>query len=292
MIQSMTGYARCEYKKDGRLFVAELRSVNHKYCDISVKLPKTLLAFEGMIKKIIQEGFSRGKFDVLITRNGSDDYKKRFVLDEELVAQYFNILQRLKAKFGLKGEIDINLLASFSDLIKIETVEEDQGDVIKILKTLLRGAMESLTKVRKEEGIVLYNDIIKRLNIVVRAINKIEGLSKNAPSRYYKRLKERINNLNESIKIDSSRLAQEAAIIADRCDITEEIVRFKSHAKQFGKLLKGDKGVGRRLDFLLQEMNREINTLSAKANDAAISIDAVNIKNELEKMREQAQNIE
>ncbi|MEK6655858.1 MAG: YicC/YloC family endoribonuclease, partial [Nitrospirota bacterium] len=268
MIQSMTGYARSERKDKGRVFVLELRSVNHKYCDISIKLPKTLLGLEGMIKKTIQEKFSRGKFDVLVSRNGSDDYTRRLVLDEELVSQYFNILQGLKKKFGLKGDIDINLLAGFSDLIKVAEVEEDQKAIEKVLMSLLQRTIDSLIKVRREEGKELHDDIVKRVRIVASAINRVDEIANKALSAYHKRLEERVRSLNRSLKIDTARLAQEVALIAERCDITEEIVRFKSHIKQFNKLLKEDKGVGRRLDFLLQEMNREINTVGSKANDA------------------------
>lgn len=292
MIQSMTGYARSESQDKGRVFVLEIRSINHKYCDISIKLPKTLLGLEGIIKKAIQEKFSRGKFDVLVSRNGSDDYTRRLVLDEELVSQYFNILQGLKTKFGLKGEIDINLLAGFSDLIKVAEIEEDQMEIEKVLKQLLHQAMDSLTKVRMEEGKTLCSDIVKRIRIVSGAIDRIGKIADRVFSAYSKRLKERVSSLNKSLKIDPTRLAQEVALIAERSDITEEIVRFKSHIKQFNKLLKEDKGIGRRLDFLLQEMNREVNTVGSKANDAEISIEVVNIKNELEKIREQVQNIE
>lgn len=292
MIQSMTGYARSEWSGEGKSYVAEIRSVNHKYCDVSIKLPRTLLSLEGMVKGIIQKEFSRGKFDVIISRNGSDDYAKRLVLDEELVRQYFNILQDLKARFGLKGEIDINLLSGFSDMIKVSPVEEDEKEVARILKKVLHKAIISLIEIRNREGQALYNDIAKRLNIVLKAINKIERLSGRVFLTYHKKLRERIAAINKSLKIDHARLAQEVALIAERCDITEEIVRFKSHVNQFKRFLSRDKGVGRKLDFLIQEMNREVNTLGSKANDAVISIEVVNIKNELEKIREQVQNIE
>ncbi|MFZ3090947.1 MAG: YicC/YloC family endoribonuclease [Nitrospirota bacterium] len=292
MIQSMTGYARSEWTGEGKSYVAEIRSVNHKYCDVSIKLPRTLLSLEGMVKGIIQKEFSRGKFDVIISRNGSDDYAKRLVLDEELVRQYFNILQDLKARFGLKGEIDINLLSGFSDMIKVSPVEEDEKEVARILKRVLHKAIISLIEIRNREGQALYNDIAKRLNIVLKAINKIERLSGRVFLTYHKKLRERIAAINKSLKIDHARLAQEVALIAERCDITEEIVRFKSHVNQFKRFLSRDKGVGRKLDFLIQEMNREVNTLGSKANDAVISIEVVNIKNELEKIREQVQNIE
>jgi uncharacterized protein (TIGR00255 family) len=288
----MTGYARSEWTGEGKSYVAEIRSVNHKYCDVSIKLPRTLLSLEGMVKGIIQKEFSRGKFDVIISRNGSDDYAKRLVLDEELVRQYFNILQDLKARFGLKGEIDINLLSGFSDMIKVSPVEEDEKEVARILKRVLHKAIISLIEIRNREGQALYNDIAKRLNIVLKAINKIERLSGRVFLTYHKKLRERIAAINKSLKIDHARLAQEVALIAERCDITEEIVRFKSHVNQFKRFLSRDKGVGRKLDFLIQEMNREINTLGSKANDAVISIEVVNIKNELEKIREQVQNIE
>lgn len=292
MIQSMTGYARSEWAGKGKSYVAEIRSVNHKYCDVSIKLPKALLSLEGMVKGIIQKEFSRGKFDVIISRNGSDDYAKRLVLDEELVGQYFNILHDLKARFGLKGDIDINILSSFSDMIKVSPVEEDEKEAARILKKILHKAIISLIEIRKREGRALNYDIAKRLNMVLKAINKIERLSGIVFSTYHKKLKERIAVINKSLKIDHTRLAQEAALIAERCDITEEIVRFKSHVNQFKRFLSSGKGVGRKLDFLIQEMNREINTLGSKANDAVISIEAVNIKNELEKIREQVQNIE
>ncbi|MBI3354484.1 MAG: DUF1732 domain-containing protein, partial [Nitrospirae bacterium] len=240
---SMTGYARSEWTGEGKSYVAEIRSVNHKYCDVSVKLPRTLLSLEGMVKGIIQKEFSRGKFDVIISRNGSDDYAKRLVLDEELVRQYFNILQDLKARFGLKGEIDINLLSGFSDMIKVSPVEEDEKEVARILKKILHKAIISLIEIRKREGQALYKDIIKRLGIIVKAINKIERLSGMVFSAYHKKLRERIAAINKSLKIDHARLAQEVALIAERCDITEEIVRFKSHVNQFKRFLSSGKGV-------------------------------------------------
>ena len=179
-MQEVNGQAK------GKSYVAEIRSVNHKYCDVSIKLPRTLLSLEGDGKGNNTEGIFRGKFDVIISRNGSDDYAKRLVLDEELVRQYFNILQDLKARFGLKGEIDINLLSGFSDMIKVSPVEEDEKEVARILKRVLHKAIISLIEIRNREGQALYNDIAKRLNIVLKAINKIGRLSGRVFLTYHK----------------------------------------------------------------------------------------------------------
>ena len=292
MIRSMTGYGRKEVT--GAIHGSiEVRSVNNRYLDIQVKTPRSLAALEPRVKKTVQDRFSRGRFDVFITRNGEQERIGRLTHDEALAAQYIGILRDLKARFSLSGEVDLSLVAGFQDII---TVTEDKEDIEAVWQLLAEGlgqALDELDGMRGEEGRALVCDMLRRLDIISSLMKEIDILSPLSVESARKRMDETLTRLlNE--RPDPVRLAQEVAILAERTDVTEELTRLSSHITQFRSMLAGATGepVGRKLDFLLQEMGREANTISSKALEAQISYHVVNIKAELEKIREQTQNIE
>lgn len=292
MIKSMTGYGRSEGIYENRNILVELRSVNHRYCEVSVKTPKSLLRIENRLKKIVQNRFSRGKIEIYITMNGSEEQVKRLTLDKELAKQYFLILNDLKKELHLEGEIDLGILTNFKDVITVTEVEEETRGIESEVEKLLIRAMDSLESMRIEEGQSIAKDLLKRIKKLYKIVDGIEKKSPLVVREYRKRLMERVSEFAQGIEIDNNRLLQEVAIYADRSDISEEVVRLKSHLNQLERMIEGDKAVGRGLDFLVQEMNREINTIGSKANDSTISFYVVSVKSEIERLREQVQNIE
>lgn len=293
MISSMTGYGRYDAEAGVSRFTIDVRSLNNRYLDIQVKAPRALSAMEPRVKKAVQERFSRGRFDITIARSGTQEQRGRLIADEALVSQYLVILRELKARFGLAGDVDIGLVASLPDAITATEVSEDIEAIWGALSTALSRALDELERMRREEGAVLVRDMMNRLETIDRLMLTVQTRVPATVENARKRMAEALERLlNE--QPDPARLAQELAILAERTDVTEELTRLGSHMAQFRSLVKGNarEAVGRKLDFLLQEMGREANTIAAKATDATISFDVVNIKAELEKIREQAQNIE
>jgi uncharacterized protein (TIGR00255 family) len=289
----MTGYGRKEMTGAGIHGSIEVRSVNNRYLDIQVKTPRSLAALEPRVKKTVQDRFSRGRFDVFITRNGDQERTGRLTHDEAVAAQYIGILRDLKARFGLSGDVDLSLVAGFPGLIAVTEEKEDIDAIWQLLAEGLGQALDELDGMRGVEGQALVKDMLRRLDILASLIKDIQVLSPQSVENARKRMAETLTRLlNE--RPDPVRLAQEMAILAERTDVTEELTRLSSHISQFQAMLAGATGepVGRKLDFLLQEMGREANTISSKAMDAQISYHVVDIKAELEKIREQAQNIE
>ncbi len=274
-------------------FVIEVRSLNNRYLDVQVKSPRNLAAMEARIKKSVQEHFSRGRFDVFITRNGEHARNGKLVVNEPLAERYISALNDLKSRFGLSGEVELSMIVGFQDIISVTEEQEDADAQWNVLSKGLAQALEELNKMRTEEGSALARDILERLEIIDRLISAIQTKSPATVEYARKRMSETLNKLLTE-QPDPARLAQEIAILAERTDVTEELTRLKSHLRQFRSLLSDAAGeaVGRKLDFLLQEMGREVNTIASKAMDAEIAMDVVNAKAELEKIREQAQNIE
>jgi len=293
VIRSMTGYGRKEVTGDGIHGSIEVRSVNNRYLDIQVKTPRSLAALEPRVKKTVQDRFSRGRFDVFIVRNGEQERAGRLTHDEALAAQYIGILRDLKERFSLSGEVDLSLVAGFQGLITVTEEKEDIEAIWQLLAQGLGQALDELDGMRSVEGQALVKDMLRRLDILASLMKDVQMLSPLSVENARKRMAETLTRLlNE--QPDPVRLAQEIAILAERTDVTEELTRLSSHIAQFHSMLAGATGepVGRKLDFLLQEMGREANTISSKAMDAQISYHVVNIKAELEKVREQVQNIE
>ncbi|MCJ7802977.1 MAG: YicC family protein [Desulfobacterales bacterium] len=292
MLKSMTGFGRAEGDTTFGKVIVESRSVNHRYCDINIKLPKRLSLFENRIKEIIRSQVSRGRIDVLLRLDNLGEEKVQLSVDLDLAEQYYRVLQDLKEKLQLKDEITLNLLAGSKDLI---TAKEESGDIEPYWQEvlpILKHSFKNMDDMKRLEGESLTKDLQQRLEHLAKELQMIKQQFPFRLKTTLTRLHERLRSLLEGMEIDPSRFQQEVALLAERTDITEEIVRAESHLAQFGTLLEGNEPVGRKMDFLLQEIHREVNTVSAKANDAEISQRVVEMKSELEKIREQVQNIE
>ncbi|GAA0861065.1 YicC/YloC family endoribonuclease [Paraclostridium tenue] len=293
MAISMTGFGRGEYKNDNYHFTVECRTINHKYVDINIRLPRKISFLEDKIRNVVKEYVKRGRVDLYIKLDliGSEDVNLKF--DEKLASEYVNILNNIKSTFNLQDDITVMNIAKFPDIIKSEEKEEDEDLLWSMLKVALDDCLAKLKDMRKEEGIKLSNDIDMRCDLLKDYIEQIENYSYNVVNEYKEKLNNRIAEIldNPSL-VDENRLAQEVAIYADKCSITEEIVRFKSHILQLKKTIHKDESIGRKIDFLIQEMNRETNTIGSKSSDLNITNLVVEIKSELEKIREQIQNVE
>jgi len=288
MIKSMTGYG----KSSGGGYTVEMRSVNHKFLDVSVKMPREVLALEARVKKEAGERLSRGRLDVFINRESGAESARSYSLNREAAAQYVSLLRELKEGFGLEGEVDLGLLASFREIVTEDEASEDLEDVWGGLAAGVNEALDSLTAMRAEEGSSLHADIITRADSLLGMVAAIEARSPEVVRAYAERLRERVTELAEGVGLNEERLAQEIALMAERSDITEEVVRFRSHVSQLKDMLESDGPVGRKMDFLMQELNRETNTMGSKSQDTRIAHTVVEIKAELEKIREQVQNVE
>ena len=293
MAISMTGFGRGEYKDDNYQFLVECKTINHKYADINIRLPRKLSFLEDKARILIKDYVKRGRVDLYIKLDllGSEDVNLKF--DEELATQYVSILKQIKDTFDLVDDISVMNIAKFPDVIKTEEKEDDEDKLWSMLKIALENALIKLTEMRSEEGKKLAEDIQNRCDLLKNYIEEIEKYSYNVVIDYKAKLKNRINDMLEDPSIiDENRLAQEVAIYADKSSITEEIVRFKSHIIQLKNTVVKNESIGRKIDFLIQEMNRETNTIGSKSSDLNITNLVVEVKSELEKIREQIQNIE
>ncbi|CCJ34176.1 YicC/YloC family endoribonuclease [Caloramator australicus] len=292
MIKSMTGYGRGECEENNRRFVIELKSVNNRYLDINIRLPKHLISLEDNIRKYISSRVSRGKIDVFVSQEKFSDDDIKVVLDEQVASYYYNVYSELKKKFNLQEEITLSLLAKAPDVIIIEKNEDDVETVWDTMKKALDEALSVFIDMRTKEGLKLKQDILERCMIISEKVNLIEKRSPSIIDEYREKIKLRVSEFLKDVEIDESRLLNEVAFFADKVNIDEEITRLKSHIEQLRLSLESDEAVGRKLDFLIQEMNRETNTIGSKANDLSIANLVIDIKSELEKIREQVQNIE
>lgn len=292
MIRSMTGYGRGEAKEDGRVFTVEMRAVNHRYGDISIKIAKQMSFLEDKVRELVSRFLFRGKIDVFITYENFNNDSKLAIVDKELAKAYVDALYLLKNDYGLIDDVSVSLVAKFPDVVKIESASEDEEKLWGILKKAIEMGIDSLIKMRKDEGQKLKNDLLKRSEIINKSLLVIKQRSPYVVSEYREKLKTRISELLDKSVVDDSRIAMETALFADRCSINEEIVRLDSHINQLSTTFAIDQPIGRKLDFLIQEMLREINTIGSKANDLGIINEVLTIKSEIEKMREQVQNIE
>ena len=293
MAVSMTGFGRGEYKDDNYYFLVELKTINHKYADINIRLPRKISFLEDKARNLIKDHIKRGRVDLYIKLDllGSEDVNLKF--DETLASQYINILTQIKDKFDVIDDISVMNIAKFADVIKTEEKEEDENLLWSMFKIALEESLKNLKEMRNEEGKKLAEDVIMRCNLLKNYIDEIEKYSYNVVIDYKEKLNNRISEiLEDSSLIDENRLAQEVAIYADKSSITEEIVRFNSHIEQLKNTVIKNDSIGRKIDFLIQEMNRETNTIGSKSSNLNITNLVVEIKSELEKIREQIQNIE
>lgn len=293
MAISMTGFGRGEYKDDNYYFLVECKTINHKYADINIRMPRKILFLEEKVRNSVKNYIRRGRADIYIKFEviGNEDISLK--LDEDLAAQYVDILKRIKEKFDLSDDISVMSVAKFPDVVSTEEKEEDEDLIWSKLNKAIEESFTKLKEMRTEEGNKLAEDIVMRCDYLSKYIEEIEGFSDRVVEDYREKLNARISDLVEDPSvIDESRLAQEVAIYADKSSITEEIVRFKSHIAQLKKTVVKNESIGRKIDFLIQEMNRETNTIGSKSSDLNITNLVVEVKSELEKIREQIQNIE
>jgi len=292
MVRSMTGYGIGQRVVSLGKVTAEARSNNHRYLDISLKLPKKLSPFETRIKEMVKAHFSRGRFDISIEMDsgGRDQYKLEPNI--EAAQMYVHALETLKSKLNLSGEVTLDMVLRAKDVITVKEVEGDIDPLWEEISGVVLSCLEALEAMRESEGRNLALDLEGRLKRIARHMEEVKRRSPSILEGYRKRLLERLSEMTEGLEIDRWRLHQEVAYLAERSDITEEVVRVESHLRQFGQMLELDEPLGRKMDFLLQEIHREVNTISAKANDVVISQKVVEIKAELERIREQIQNIE
>jgi uncharacterized protein (TIGR00255 family) len=292
MIKSMTGYGRAEAVLDGKNIVVETKSVNHRFLEISLRLPSALFPLEMELKKKIGEKFKRGRIDVSIRLNGENADSSKVNLNLDVARNYYDVLNRLIAEFHLQESITLRSLIGFRDIFSPPTETQLSPEFLTEVERYLFEALAMLTEMRQEEGLAMFRDMEMRLNAIKDILAVIRSRVPQVVIEYQKRLAERIKDLTAGYALDDARLTQEVAIMADRCDITEEIVRLHSHIDQFVALLQSEEAEGKKIDFLLQEMNREINTIGSKSSDVEITRHVIETKSELGKLREQAQNIE
>lgn len=291
MIKSMTGYGVGRVKEEDGECLVELKSLNNKFCDVSIKDNFQSLEIEQKIEKIIKNRVSRGKVNIFIKVDNYGLTEEKIILNEDIADSCYKTLKTLKEKYILKDEISIDSMLRFKDIFRI-VKEEESAKIWLLVKEALKLALDSLLKMRESEGKVLVADIRKRVKKIQKLIDKIKKYSKLSPLDYKEKLLSKIKDLTDGLNVDEGRIELEAAIFAEKTDITEEIIRLKSHLIQFDDLLNFEESVGRKMDFLTQEINREINTIGSKTNDVKVTSLVVLVKSELEKVREQARNIE
>lgn len=292
MVKSMTGYGRARQTLHGRDITVEVRSVNNRYLDCTVKVPRTYIFAEDAVKSRVQKAVSRGKVDVFITIDATAADETVVAVNEPLARGYFEALTKIRDMFSLEGELTAAVLAKFPDVLTVTKAEEDLESVAGDICAVLDEALEAYNAMRAVEGVKLCEDIAGRVTTIETVVGKVEERSPQTVAAYREKLTARMQEVLQSTTIDESRILTEAAIFADKIAVDEETVRLRSHIAQLRAMLKSDQPVGRKLDFLIQEVNRECNTIGSKCNDLTIAQDVVNMKAEVEKIREQVQNIE
>ena len=298
MIRSMTGFGRCEQTDGDRKIVIEMKAVNHRYCDMNFKMPKKLAPFEIKMRNVIKEYASRGKVDVYVTYETEAEGDSYVCYNEEIAREYVENIRKMAETFSLPQDIKASQLARFPEVFTIEERSVDEEALWAFVEPVLCGCCESFLKAREEEGKRLYEDLIQKLSNMQKVVDAIEKRSPEVFMEYREKLENKVQELLENATIDEMRIAAEVTIFADKICVDEEIVRLRSHIAGAKAVLeegmcKGNSdGVGRKLDFLAQEMNREANTILSKANDVAVSNYGIELKTEIEKVREQIQNIE
>ena len=291
MIKSMTGYGKATLSCNSRNYQIDIKSVNHRYLDISIKMPRQLSYLEELVKKEISTKIKRGKVDVFITFENNSADGKEVKINTELAKIYIQELRKLAEQESLQANIEVTEISKFPDVLNIQSTQDDETlkkEVIEVTKK----ATESLFIMREIEGKEISKDLLTRINNIQNKVNEISKISTGLIEEYVVKLEERIKEILINQEIDKNRLAQEVVIYADKCSIEEEITRLKSHIIQFEDLINSEEAIGKKLDFIVQEMNRETNTIGSKSNNLNITNGVIDIKTELENIREQIQNIE
>lgn len=292
MIKSMTGFGRCEVLKDSRKFTVELKSVNHRYLDVNIRMPKKLNFFETSIRTLLKSYADRGKVDIFITYEDLSQSQVSVKYNAALAAEYLKYLNQMAEEFSLDNDVRVSTLSRYPEVFTMEECSEDEDELWNGLKEALEGAFSQFVEMRTKEGERLKEDILLKLDLLSEQIRFIEERSPQIIAEYRTKLEEKMRELLEDTQIDDNRIATEVILFADKICTDEEVVRLKSHIQHMKETLEESNGIGRKLDFIAQEMNREANTILSKANDLDISNRAISLKTEIEKIREQIQNIE
>ncbi len=292
MIKSMTGFGRCEIMEGDRKYTVEMKSVNHRYLDVSIKMPKKLYMFENAIRNELKKYASRGKVDIFISLEDFSESNAVVRYNHELAAEYLAHLEKMADEFHLDNDIRVSTLSRYPEVLTMEEVSADEEELWKELLTAFQGAAEQFVASRITEGEHLREDLLEKLNGMLSLVAFIEERSPQIVREYREKLEAKVQELLGDVKVDEARLLMEVTIFADKACVDEEIVRLKSHIATTRETLLQGGDIGRKLDFIAQEMNREANTTLSKSNDLAISNCAIELKTEIEKVREQIQNIE
>lgn len=292
MIKSMTGFGRCEVQKDSRKFTVELKGVNHRYLDVNIRMPKKLNFFETAIRALLKSYVSRGKVDIFITYEDSSQAQVSVKYNATLAAEYLRYLKQMEEEFGLENDVRVSTLSRYPEVFTMEEQAEDETELWNELKEALEGAFAQFVETRTAEGENLKKDILEKLAVLEEQVAYVEERSPQIVAEYRAKLEEKVHELLADTQIEDSRIAAEVILFADKICTDEEVVRLKSHIQHMRNTLEEKEGIGRKLDFIAQEMNREANTILSKANDLEVSNHAISLKTEIEKIREQIQNIE
>ena len=292
MIKSMTGFGRCEVSENDRKFTVEMKSVNHRYLDVNIKMPKKLNFFESAIRALLKDYIQRGKVDMFITYEDMTENNVSIKYNKEIAAEYLKYLKDMAEEFALDNDIRVSTLSRYPEVLTMEEQNIDEEGIWKTLEKAIRGAAEGFVETRIKEGENLRNDLISKLDGMLSHVDFIQERSPQIIAEYKQKLEDKVKDLLADVKVDENRLLMEVTIFADKVCVDEEIVRLKSHIETTKATLQAGGSVGRKLDFIAQEMNREANTILSKANDLEISNRAIELKTEIEKVREQIQNIE
>ena len=292
MVKSMTGYGRGEEVRGGRNITVEVRSVNNRYLDCNIKLPRLYVFAEDAIKSLVQGTISRGKVDVFVTLGPSEEGDVKVSLNRPVADGYYQALCEMRDAYGLRDDISVSLLSRFPDVFLVEKNEDDVKAVAEDICAVLSQALADFDAMRTREGEKLEQDVAQRADTIEALAGQVEERSPGIVADYRARLTARINEVLQNTQIDESRILTEAAIFADKVAVDEETVRLRSHLSQLRQMLRSEGPVGRKLDFLIQEFNREANTIGSKCSDVETASIVVSIKGEIEKIREQIQNIE
>ena len=292
MVKSMTGFGRCEISEGDRKMTVEMKSVNHRYLDVAIKMPKKLNFFESAIRSLLKTYIQRGKVDVFITYEDLSEANTTLRYNQALAAEYLKYLNQMAEEFHLEQDVKVSALSRYPEVLVMEEVQEDEEELWKLLDKAVKGACEQFVETRIREGENLKRDLLIKLDELLEHVAYVEERSPQIVAEYREKLTEKVKELLADTQMEESRIAAEVTIYADKICVDEEIVRLKSHIKHTKETLEKEDSVGRKLDFIAQEMNREANTILSKSNDLEVSNHAIELKTGIEKVREQIQNIE
>lgn len=288
----MTGFGRCEISEGNRKMTVEMKSVNHRYLDVNMKMPKKLNFFDASIRNLLKTYIQRGKVDLFITYEDTAESNFSLKYNQELAEEYLKYLEQMAETFHLENDIRVSTLSRYPEVFTMEETQVDEDELWNLLEKALRGACQQFVETRIKEGENLKKDLLAKLDTMLENVEYISVRSPEIIGEYRKKLEDKVKELLEDTHIEESRIAAEVTIFADKICVDEEIVRLKSHIEHTKMTLEEGGSVGRKLDFIAQEMNREANTILSKANDLEVSNRAIDLKTEIEKVREQIQNIE